>query len=618
MDKALEKRDGRTCPPSRVYAAVAVLVGLLCAADIGYRHAYFASLAAHGWQPFLADLTVYIGSVAFEFCLFLLLVAAARKEPRAVYLFLLFYLVNLFSVYLFYSLFKTITGRNTYFYFFFAPQVFADNAILGLNYPATLLGLGGAAALWFPFRRSISRLPGLTKRAVLPVLLCAAALAPWLAVELMARDNRALPLANTVCSIINGYRDYLRRDSFGCELPARQPVLERRPVRERGRYNVLLIMNESLNPFYLKQHGYRLDTMPATSEFLEAHPRNCFVFDRAFANATTTYYSVAYALAGRNPVEDPSVLARQPLLFEALRGSLDNLRTGLISSGDYQEPNFRTFLESASPDWFYSRKTNGAGTVANDFTDDALIGSALEKFLGQVETGQVFCCVLHFSNTHIPYYSQGSAASVLSGRRLFDNYLKSLGNLDTNLSRIYGLLGERGLLENTVVVFTSDHSEAFGEKDGLYGHQGEYTMYNIRVPFWVYAPDSFLRERPEAAASLRANTGRNVSNNDIYATLLGVYGAGEGKGSAWGGSLLEPLDPDREIAVFNGLKGNNSDSRVYLALIGGEDFFQAARDGDRTGYERYGLRDPEQKKNLWGRDRLRDRRFLEFCRAHGF
>ncbi|NQU20140.1 MAG: sulfatase-like hydrolase/transferase [Candidatus Nealsonbacteria bacterium] len=85
--------------------------------------------------------------------------------------------------------------------------------------------------------------------------------------------------------------------------------------------------------------------------------------------------------------------------------------------------------------------------------------------------------------------------------------------IDDNVGRILGCLKEQGILDETIVVFTTDHGEYMGEH-GLYGKNQLYeTAYHL--PFLVRWPEKI-------AAGTRID--RIVSTVDVQPTLAGLMG----------------------------------------------------------------------------------------------
>jgi arylsulfatase A-like enzyme len=72
-------------------------------------------------------------------------------------------------------------------------------------------------------------------------------------------------------------------------------------------------------------------------------------------------------------------------------------------------------------------------------------------------------------------------------------YLANVTMIDEQVGQLLTALDERGYLDNTVVIFTSDHGDALGD----HGHSQKWTMYDCvtRVPLIVWAPGRFAGDR---------------------------------------------------------------------------------------------------------------------------
>ena len=71
-------------------------------------------------------------------------------------------------------------------------------------------------------------------------------------------------------------------------------------------------------------------------------------------------------------------------------------------------------------------------------------------------------------------------------RRLREHYLANVTMIDEKVGAVIETLRERGLLENSIIVFTSDHGDSLGD----HGHIQKWTMYDeiTRVPLVVVDP----------------------------------------------------------------------------------------------------------------------------------
>ena len=105
-------------------------------------------------------------------------------------------------------------------------------------------------------------------------------------------------------------------------------------------------------------------------------------------------------------------------------------------------------------------------------------------------------------------------------QRYMRDYLKVVKSLDDNVGRLLDHLEEEGLLENTLVVYTSDQGFYMGE----HGWFDKRFMYeeSMRTPLIMRLPDSFVREHglePRDIPEL-------VQNIDYAPTFLELAGAG--------------------------------------------------------------------------------------------
>jgi len=71
----------------------------------------------------------------------------------------------------------------------------------------------------------------------------------------------------------------------------------------------------------------------------------------------------------------------------------------------------------------------------------------------------------------------------------FNRYKVSIHYIDSLTKKILSGLERHGLIENTIIVFTGDHGQEFNDnKRNFWGHGGNYTDYQIKVPLVIYWP----------------------------------------------------------------------------------------------------------------------------------
>lgn len=88
---------------------------------------------------------------------------------------------------------------------------------------------------------------------------------------------------------------------------------------------------------------------------------------------------------------------------------------------------------------------------------------------------------------------------------------------DQQVGLILDALEKSGALEDTVVIITGDHGEEFNDNQlNFWGHNGNFSSYQVQVPFIVY--DSSLKER-----NPWTNSDVMTSHQDLSPSLLSHY-----------------------------------------------------------------------------------------------
>ena len=165
----------------------------------------------------------------------------------------------------------------------------------------------------------------------------------------------------------------------------------------------------------------------------------------------------------------------------------------------------------------------------------------------------------HYMDVHIPYYPhEGTVSAGISSRRATKVYHKArksperitdderrllqrlyrgeVKRLDTRIGDLLDRLDRRMPMDDTYIVFASDHGEAFGEHD-IFFHGGKLHQELIHVPLIVSGPE-IDREVVNVP----------VSNLDIMPTLLELADA-DVPGDCDGDSIHRRAVPD-DRAVF--------------------------------------------------------------------
>ena len=164
-------------------------------------------------------------------------------------------------------------------------------------------------------------------------------------------------------------------------------------------------------------------------------------------------------------------------------------------------------------------------STAKQITDLALGGIRVAK--------EPFFIWAHYFEPHFAYLRHEPWSEF--GDTAKGRYDQEIAFTDRQIGRLLAQLRETGLMERTIVVFTSDHGEEFAEHGGEY----HYTLYDeiVRVPLVISAPG--------LAPGIRNVPAQQV---DLLPTLLALLDI-EGPNELPGVDLLGPVDADRAIFI---------------------------------------------------------------------
>jgi arylsulfatase A-like enzyme len=165
-------------------------------------------------------------------------------------------------------------------------------------------------------------------------------------------------------------------------------------------------------------------------------------------------------------------------------------------------------------------------------------------------------------------------------------YAANVSVIDHEVGRILDALDDRGVLDDTWVIYTSDH----GEMGGDHGHMSKCVLYDgaVRVPLLVRPPGG-------AGACAGAVVEDLVEHVDVPATIRAAVGAGdvpESEGRSLLGHLVPGADrPEARSVVVSENWGFASFETEAYKLVVDEDALVPGQLFDRVN-------DPNEDDNL--------------------
>lgn len=359
--------------------------------------------------------------------------------------------------------------------------------------------------------------------------------------------------------------------------------------------NVIVIVLESVGTKYLSLYKSQYDTTPS----LIQESANALVFDNFYAHVPYTFCSfmalnfsmypgMPWCYAPANTFGSFEGQRPLPTTLAALmkkRGA----RTAYLHNGDLEWGGMDFVLEGQGYDSVEDYRALGCDTLSSWGADDRFLFDRLIRFIDE-KPGQPFYAFCWTDQTHDPYELGPGTAKVdffgdhppANNAEDLSRYLNVLHLVDQHLADLFRALRERGLADDTLVVITGDHGEAFRDPHDQRGHG--YTAYqeDVNVPLILWNPRLFPSGR-------RIDTiGAHVDLNSTITDLLGIDRPSEWQGH----SLFDPARPQRAF---------------FLASIG--EYVFGVRDGKwKYSFEATSGResltdltlDPQELKNLAG------------------
>ncbi len=198
------------------------------------------------------------------------------------------------------------------------------------------------------------------------------------------------------------------------------------------------------------------------------------------------------------------------------------------------------------------------------------------------------------------YLRRNFHMSTANRRMLLGRYHRAIELMDRKLSDFYSAARGARLLDDTLLVITSDHGEAFGEH-GLYFHDASVYDVHLHVPLWIHHPNF----APAAVDDV-------VSTRGLFALLRAIGLREQLRGTlldpGWRGAHPVALAEHFHYPFTDGLLPHYTQN-IAAAVVGNRKVIVR-----RTGLERYDLAS-DSHEDMPGGGAISD--FASACRRDG-
>ncbi len=300
--------------------------------------------------------------------------------------------------------------------------------------------------------------------------------------------------------------------------------------------HVVLITVDTLRADRLGVYG---DAAARTPQ-IDALAAGSLRFERAYAHASSTLPSLASLMTGLLPAQHGSTAN-----VGALRPDVATLATllgehGFASAGFVGSYVLRPERGLARGFAHYTREYGAReSNRAQPENRAASLTDAAIAWLDARPQQSPFLLWVHYQEPHGPYAPPAAPPAASAGPELPRSatqsgrgaipryqwlghgrlaeyearYAGEIAEVDRQLGRLLAALHQRGLFERSVVVFTADHGEAFGEEDLYCAHGEGLQEVLLRVPLLLRAPG--------LAPGVRRDAVRLI---DVVPTVLALLG----------------------------------------------------------------------------------------------
>jgi phosphoglycerol transferase MdoB-like AlkP superfamily enzyme len=305
--------------------------------------------------------------------------------------------------------------------------------------------------------------------------------------------------------------------------------------------NVILVVLESVAARWTSLGNARYQTTPT----LTAEAANALVYDNFYAHIGRSSNSLAAMLLSTYPKLDfADVTQAYPRLGGTSLASAfrdRGYRTSFVTSSDLRWANWDTFIGTRGFERVRDYRDLTCGEPVSSWgVEDRCMVDDLVQQIRQPRDGPFFLMAWS-QQTHHPYEPSPGAPLLTLGREPvpypydLDRYLNVLHETDAQLARLFAAVREAGLADNTLIVITGDHGQAFGYPHDSYVQGRTVYEEDVNVPLMLWFPGRFRTAvRPAAIGS-------HVDLAPTIADVAGLTPAADWRGR----SLLDAARPPR-------------------------------------------------------------------------
>jgi glucan phosphoethanolaminetransferase (alkaline phosphatase superfamily) len=285
-----------------------------------------------------------------------------------------------------------------------------------------------------------------------------------------------------------------------------------------------------------------------------------FPFTNMRSVDSCTAISLAVLWSGLNANDPRDDLHTWPLIFDYAKAA--GYDTAFWTSQNMLFGNVRLWVRNLGVRKFVSATELDPTSDLDLGAPEGLLADHVNAHIGELR--EPFLAVIQASNVHYPYlvdpegpqpFQPSTTSKAPDENTAFLNYYQNaVYQQDQHFARMLTHLRSTEAGKRTVIVYTSDHGEAFREH-GQMGHTFSIFDEETHVPMWIDAPPGTLTEAE--IRSLEQKRNAYLFHIDLAPTILDLLGVGDAPGiqkykaRLKGHSLLRPELSEHIVPMTN-------------------------------------------------------------------
>ncbi|MBU1030558.1 MAG: sulfatase [Nanoarchaeota archaeon] len=290
--------------------------------------------------------------------------------------------------------------------------------------------------------------------------------------------------------------------------------------------NVLLITMDALRADHLGCYGYERNTTPT----IDSIAKEGVLFENFIANGPITCISLPAFMSGQYPTLSS--------LGEFLYFKIQH---DFITLADTLKLSNYTTRAVINNDIIFTNVLKGFDKKkVFDFNDDELVTAEAIRLINEAKKDKFFLWI-HYISPHTPYrpkfpynetfykdefynptrkVKKTQIPDIPIGTYLntteFDYYITQYDGeirfIDNEIKIILNYLYKEKLIDNTIIIISSDHGESLGEHEIYFDHGTLYDT-DLKIPLIIYNPKSKIKNK---------RIKEQIQSIDLYPTILNI------------------------------------------------------------------------------------------------